>query len=279
MATRIKYKPSQKVNIGVGKDTLNDFARKYNLQIEEIFDILNLRSARQFYFKSDSAHWEGNAQDGYTLTIPHNGNAVFGVYSTDYTTGTSEQVTTGISMDGTNVVITADEPFDGFLIYAGLNDEAGMGSNLSDDVIQQIIDETKDTFADDLGNAETTLGGMINDAQAAMDELLREAQNYAEAAAESYRGLVSVNTQEYLDQVVDMLERQTELLSSGYWDVDVFGNLMPKNTTETDGDWETDENEDLMPTVDSSGGGVSPTESITNAEIDTIVSGNEEEGD
>lgn len=252
MATPVKYKPSQKVSLGPGKDTLNDFARKYNLALEEIFSILNLRSARQVYFKADSIHWVEVDTDEYTLTIPHNGNAVFAVYATDYDEGVSTLVSAGVSMDSTNVTVEAEEPFDGFMLYAGLNDGAGLGSNLSDDVIAQLIEDTRAEFYDHLTDAENfaeadTTFYKVDDTEQTTPH--HSAKYYADSAESTYNVLVAANTQAFLDQVIEMLQGQTSVLSSGYWEPDVFGNLMPRNTAESDENWETDTNGDLMPTV------------------------------
>ena len=249
MATPIKYKPSQKVNIGVGKDTVNDFARKYNLEVEEIYEILNLRSARQVYFKSNSVHWH-QVTDGYALTIPHNGNAVFAVYSTDYAEGVSTMVPAAdISMDDTNVTIVADAPFDGFLMYAGLNDEAGMGSNLSDDVIEQLIYQTREQFADymqDAANyAESDEPFYTQDDQ---EHLHNSSKHFADAAASSYAAIVAINTPQYVQQVLAMLEEWSTLVTDGIWELDGYGALMPKELPEVSNDfWELDSNEDIEP--------------------------------
>ena len=251
MATPIKYKPSQKVNIGVGKDTLNDFARKYNLEIEEIYDILNLRSARQVYFGHDSVHWkQKTGGSGYTLTIPHNGNAVFAIYQTDYAEGVSTMVPAAdITMDSTNVTIEATEPFDGFMMYAGLNDGAGMGSNLSDDVIQALIDGTKEEFAGHMQDAENFAESdepfyKTDDP----DTLHNSAKHFADAAASSYAAILAVNTPEYVIQVLEMLENWTKLVTDGIFEVDGYGDLMPKELPSVQGEfWELDSNGDIEP--------------------------------
>ena len=252
MATPIKYKPSQKVNIGVGKDDVNDFARKYNLEVEEIYDILNLRSARQVYFKTDSVHWQQKAGgSGYTLTIPHNGNAVFAVYQTDYAEGVSTMVPAAdITMDSTNVTIEANAPFDGFMMYAGLNDGAGMGSNLSDDVIQQLILDTQAQFADymtDVKNfAESDDPFPTADDP---DTQHNSAKHYADAAAGSYASILAVNTPQYVAQVLAMLENWTTLVTDGIFEVDGYGALMPKELPSVTGNdfWELDGSGDIIP--------------------------------
>ena len=50
MAFRNGRKPDHKVNIGVGKDNINDFARKYNLEIEDIYDALNQDTAKKIVY-------------------------------------------------------------------------------------------------------------------------------------------------------------------------------------------------------------------------------------
>ena len=260
MATPIKYKPSQKVNIGVGKDTVNDFARKYNLEIEEIYDILNLRSARQVYFKSDSVHWHV-VTGGYALTIPHNGNAVFGVYETNYSTGVSTMVpAANISMNDTNVTITASAPFDGFLMYAGLNDGAGMGSNLSDDVIGQLIEDTREYFDNYLEDAENFAESEdpFYKAGDTQHEIVHySAKHFADAAENSYAAILAINTPEYLAQVLQILQEWTALVTDGIWEIDGFGSLMPKELPQLSNDlWEQDGNGDIEPieeTIESEG--------------------------
>jgi len=254
MATPVKYRPSQKVNMGVGKDTLNDFARKYNLELDEIFSILNLRSARQVFFKEDSIHWV-TTTSGYKLTIPHNGNAVFAVYSTDYDTGVSTQVSVGVSMDSTNVEVEAEEKFDGFMLYAGLNDGAGLGSNLSDDVIAQLIEDTRAEFYDHLTDAENfaeadTVFYKVDDTEQTTPH--HSAKYFSDSAATTYNALLAMNTEAYLDRVIEMLEEQTSQLTSGFWEVDVFGNIMPRNTAESDENWEVDTYGNIMPTAATS---------------------------
>ena len=251
MATPEKYKPSQKVYLGPGRDSVNDFARKYNLELDEIFNILNLRSARQVYFKHDSVHWTA-ITNGYKLTIPHNGNVVFGVYSTDYTTGKSTQVSVGVSMSSTNVEIVADEKFDGFLIYAGLNDGAGMGSNLSDDVIEQLILDTRSQFASHLTDAENfaEAASAFTKASGSDHETLHySAKHYSDAAAASYQALLAVNNPTYLQGVIDLLEEWTATITDGVWETDAYGGLMPKlNPSPLEEDeWELDTNNDITP--------------------------------
>lgn len=256
MATPIKYKPSQKVNIGVGKDTLNDFARKYNLEVEEIYDILNLRSARQVYFSHDSIHWQPKTGgSGYTLTIPHNGNAVFAIYQTDYAEGVSTMVPAAdITMDSTNVTIEADEPFDGFMMYAGLNDGAGMGSNLSDDVIAQLIADTRAQFADYMQDVENFAESDVpfyksDDVEQQVQH--NSAKHFADAAASSYAAILAVNTPEYVIQVLDMLENWTSMVTDGIFELDGYGGLMPKELPDIQNDfWELDSNEDVEPIED-----------------------------
>ena len=252
MATPIKYKPSQKVNMGVGKDNLNDFARKYNLELDEIFKILNLRSARQVYFRHDSVHWSGSEDDGYTLTIPHNGNAVFGVYSTDYDEGVSTLVSAGVTMDSTNVTIEADAPFDGFMMYAGLNDGAGMGANLSDDVIEALIVATREQFADYMQDAENFAESDVpfykyDDTEQQVQH--NSAKHYAEAAESNYNAILAVNTPEYLNQVISLLQEWTTLVTDGIFELDAAGGLMPKELPSIESElWELDTNEDIEPT-------------------------------
>lgn len=41
MARVIKYRPIEPLNLGIGKDNVNDFGRKYNHEIAHIYDILN----------------------------------------------------------------------------------------------------------------------------------------------------------------------------------------------------------------------------------------------
>ena len=251
MATPIKYKPSQKVNMGVGKDTLNDFARKYNLELDEIFNILNLRSARQVYFNEDSIHWKA-VDGGYELTIPHNGNAVFGVYQTDYDEGVSTLISAGVTMDDTNVTIEADEKFDGFMMYAGLNDGAGMGSNLSDDVIQALIEATQNQFATYMTDVENFAESddpfyLSDDVQ--QQTLHNSAKHYAELSESAWQTIAAVNTPEYLNQVISILQQWTTLVTDGIFELDAAGGLMPKELPDLESElWELDTNEDIEPT-------------------------------
>ena len=157
-----KYVPSQKVNIGVGKDDINDFARKYNLAIEEIYDILNKYSARKIVFYKTSDYWS-TTTGGYKLSLPHNGNVVFAVYRTDSATE-STQVLVGVSMDSTNVEIESAQKFSGYMLYAGLNGEIGIGYNAEDDIVEMMNDikeETED-IRDDVQEELETLEEQVN---------------------------------------------------------------------------------------------------------------------
>lgn len=120
MATHVKRKPSQRVNIGPGKDTLNDFARKYNLEIEEIYDCFNKDTAKKIVFSDTSDYWRATT-DGYKLSVPHNGNIIFAVYRSVSATE-STQVLTGVSMNSTNVIVESVEKFSGYMVCAALND-------------------------------------------------------------------------------------------------------------------------------------------------------------
>ena len=115
MAIEQKYSPVQRVNIGPGKDTLNDFARKYNLEIENIYDLLNKNTVSKVVFYGTSSYWSG-ITGGYRLSLPHNGNIVFAVYKTISTTE-SEQVLVGVSMNATNIMLESVTKFDGFMLY------------------------------------------------------------------------------------------------------------------------------------------------------------------
>ena len=136
MTTQIKYSPTQKVNIGVGKDTLNDFARKYNLELEAVYDILNKHNVRRVVFYRTSDYWS-QTTSGYKLSLPHNGNVVFAVYKTVSETETT-QVLTGVSMNTTNVEVESVDKFDGFILYGALNEEKGIGYNTEDDIVEDI---------------------------------------------------------------------------------------------------------------------------------------------
>ena len=95
MVIEQKYTPTQKVNIGVGKDNINDFARKYNLELENVYNIFNKYAARQISFTADSTYWTA-IDGGYKLVIPAEGNAIlFAVYKNDGT-DTYSQVLTGV---------------------------------------------------------------------------------------------------------------------------------------------------------------------------------------
>ena len=138
---RVTYAPTQKVNIGIGKDDVNDFARKYNLEIEAVYDILNRHNARAVVFYSTSDYWS-QTDTGYKLSLPHNGNVVFAVYRTD-SANESTQVLTGVKQDATNVEIESLEKFDGFMLYGAMNPEKGIGYN-TEDWIVDVITELKD---------------------------------------------------------------------------------------------------------------------------------------
>lgn len=122
MAFRNGRKPDHKVNIGVGKDNINDFARKYNLEIEDIYDALNQDTAKKIVFYKTSDYWSSVPGGGYKLSIPHNGNIVFAVYRTDSATE-STQVLTGVSMDSTNVNIESEAKFSGYMLCGTMKDE------------------------------------------------------------------------------------------------------------------------------------------------------------
>ena len=134
----VTYAPTQKVNIGIGKDTLNDFARKYNLEIEAVYDILNRHNARAVVFYDTSDYWT-QTTDGYKLSLPHNGNVVFAVYRTD-SANQSAQVLTGVKQGATNVEIESVEKFSGFMLYGAMNPEKGIGYNTEDDIVEKISD-------------------------------------------------------------------------------------------------------------------------------------------
>ena len=124
MATEQKYSPVQRVNIGPGKDDVNDFARKYNLEIENIYDLLNKYTVSKVVFYGTSSFWS-SITGGYRLSLPHNGNIVFAVYKTISTTE-SQQVLVGVSMNATNVMLDSVTKFDGYMLYAAINEELGI---------------------------------------------------------------------------------------------------------------------------------------------------------
>ena len=138
----VTYAPTQKVNIGIGKDTLNDFARKYNLEIEAVYDILNRHNARAVVFYDTSDYWT-QTETGYKLSLPHNGNVVFAVYRTD-SANQSTQVLTGVTQDATNVEIESVEKFGGYMLYGAMNPEKGIGYNTEDWIVDIITASLND---------------------------------------------------------------------------------------------------------------------------------------
>ena len=152
MEVRTNFKPTQKVDIGVGKDTLNDFARKYNLEIENIYDIVSKYRSRKVVFYSNGSYWT-QVTGGYKLSLPHNDNIVFAVYDTSTTAGVETQVMTGVSMGSENVEFTATAPFTGYMLYAVLNGEAGIGYNVEDDIVE-MMQATKEHVDDAAIDAE-----------------------------------------------------------------------------------------------------------------------------
>ena len=157
MAIERKYEPIQRVNIGPGKDTLNDFARKYNLEVENLYQILNKYNARKVVFYETSDYWS-ETETGYKLSLVHNDNIVFAVYRT-IDANTSTQVLVGVSLTKTNVELESVEKFDGYMLYAAVNGNTGIGYNVEDDVvaIMNAIKEETENVRDDVNEAFSTL--------------------------------------------------------------------------------------------------------------------------
>lgn len=128
------YKPIEPVNIGVNKDTINDFARKYNLEIERVYDILNKYKQRKVAFTAKGDYW--NVTDtGATLSVAHNGNIIYAVFSV--ADGVETQVVVGVKRDDTNVILEAEAPFDGYMLFLSDDSTRGVGDNLPEDVIEE----------------------------------------------------------------------------------------------------------------------------------------------
>lgn len=123
------YKPIEPVNIGVNKDTINDFARKYNLEIERVYDILNKYKQRKVAFTAKGDYWNVT-ETGATLSVAHNGNIIYAVYSV--ADGVETQVVVGVKRDDTNVILEAEAPFDGYMLFLSDDSTRGVGDNLPD---------------------------------------------------------------------------------------------------------------------------------------------------
>lgn len=129
------YKPIAPVNIGVNKDTINDFARKYNLEIEQVYNILNHYRQRKVTFSKDGDYWN-ITENGASLSVAHNGNIVYCVYRIDG--DVEQQVIAGVKRDDTNVILESVEAFDGYMLFLSDDTTRGLGDNLSQDVVSKI---------------------------------------------------------------------------------------------------------------------------------------------
>lgn len=131
------YKPIEPVNIGVNKDTINDFARKYNLEIERVYDILNKYKQRKVAFTAKGDYWNVT-ETGATLSVAHNGNIIYAVFSV--ANGVETQVVVGVKRDDTNVILEAEAPFDGYMLFLSDDSTRGVGDNLPEDVLPQMTE-------------------------------------------------------------------------------------------------------------------------------------------
>ena len=238
-----KYVPSQKVNIGVGKDDINDFARKYNLAIEEIYDILNKYSARKIVFYKTSDYWS-TTTGGYKLSLPHNGNVVFAVYRTDSATE-STQVLVGVSMDSTNVEIESAQKFSGYMLYAGLNGEIGIGYNAEDDIVEMmnIIKEATEDAETDAENFAVAANAFTKRTGDDHTTEYRSSKHYSEvatSAAETAAEDTVAATRDLLDAVLEehsdgvmQFDHNFDIMPCQFpvgndlWDVNADGSLTP----------------------------------------------------
>lgn len=132
MEVKQTYKPAVPVNIGIDKDTVNDFARKYNMEIEQVYNILNRYKQRKVVFSANGDYWT-KVENGVTLSIPHNGNIVYCVYRIE--DNAERQVVAGIKRTDTNIILESVAPFDGYMLFLSDDITRGVGGNLPDDVI------------------------------------------------------------------------------------------------------------------------------------------------
>lgn len=203
MEVRTNIKPTQKVDIGVGKDTLNDFARKYNLEIENIYDIVSKYRSRKVVFYSTGNYWT-QVTGGYKLSVPHNGNIVFAVYKIE--NNVEEQVLVGVKRDDENVEFESESRFNGFLLYAVLNGEAGIGYNTEDDIVEmmQAIKEHVDDAAIDAENFAVATGPFTKQLGDDHTTEYMSAQHYAGEA-----GTSADSASEYADSASTSAETAT----------------------------------------------------------------------
>lgn len=160
MAIERKYSPIQRVNIGPGKDDVNDFARKYNLEVENLYQILNKYNARKVVFYETSDYWS-ETETGYKLSLVHNDNIVFAVYRT-IDANTSTQVLVGVSLTKTNVELESVEKFDGYMLYAAVNGDIGIGYNTEDDVVA-IMNAIKEETEEIVQNATEVIDSCFSE--------------------------------------------------------------------------------------------------------------------
>lgn len=137
MTIKQTYKPIEPVNIGVNKDTINDFARKYNLEIERVYDILNKYKQRKVAFTAKGDYWNVT-ETGAILSVAHNGNIIYAVFSV--ADGVETQVVVGVKRDDTNVILEAEAPFDGYMLFLSDDSTRGVGGNLPEDAVPQVIE-------------------------------------------------------------------------------------------------------------------------------------------
>lgn len=155
------YKPIAPVNIGVNKDTINDFARKYNLEIEQVYNILNHYRQRKVTFSKDGDYWN-ITESGASLSVAHNGNIVYCVYRID--DDVEQQVIAGVKRDDTNIILESVEAFDGYMLFLSDDSQHGLGDNLTEEEIRIIK-----THADRAEEANTAAQNAANVAGEAKD--------------------------------------------------------------------------------------------------------------
>lgn len=246
MINRIHYTPTQKVNIGVGKDTLNDFARKYNLEVEAIYDVLNKYALKKVVFYSTSDYWTSIGTNQYKLSLPHNDNVVFAVFET-ISTDESEQRLIGVSIVGDNVELEATAPFDGYMLYSAINGDVGIGYNVEDDIIE-IMNAIKE-------ETETARNGAIaakNDAEDSATAASIAAGTAARDAAEDVAEVIAPTLAASVKQeILAYVNAALEGSGDGTFQYDAYLNLMPTPEPVASDNWEIDASGDIMPKDDA----------------------------
>lgn len=245
MINRIHYAPTQKVNIGVEKDTLNDFARKYNLEIEGIYDILNKYALKKVVFYADSDYWVQTGDNQYKISLPHNDNVVFAVYKTISSTE-SEQELIGVSIVGDNVEFEASAPFDGYMLYSTINGDVGIGYNAPDDIvaIMNAIKEETDQAKLDAIDAQTAAETAAQNASLSAGTAARDA---AEEVAETMAPTLADSVKQ---EIFDYVNAALDGAGDGVFQYDSYLNLMPTAEPVGSDRWDVDGNGDIMPKED-----------------------------